>query len=52
MQPDRLSDYRGTVPRLLAAAAGRDAAGTWLRSDSGELTFAGAAAAADRKSVV
>ena len=46
MQPDRLSDYRGTVPRLLAAAAGRDAAGTWLRSDSGELTFGGAAAAA------
>ncbi|HEX5292462.1 MAG TPA: transglutaminase-like domain-containing protein, partial [Streptosporangiaceae bacterium] len=38
--------YQGTIPRLLAAAAERDAAGTWLRSDSGELTFAGAAAAA------
>jgi crotonobetaine/carnitine-CoA ligase len=38
--------YQGTIPRLLAAAAERDAAGTWLRSDSGELTFEGAAAAA------
>jgi crotonobetaine/carnitine-CoA ligase len=38
--------YQGTIPRLLAAAAERDAAGTWLRSDAGELTFEGAAAAA------
>jgi crotonobetaine/carnitine-CoA ligase len=38
--------YQGTIPRLLAAAAERDAAGMWLRSDSGELTFGGAAAAA------
>jgi crotonobetaine/carnitine-CoA ligase len=38
--------YQGTIPRLLAAAAERDAAATWLRSDSGELTFAGAAGAA------
>jgi crotonobetaine/carnitine-CoA ligase len=38
--------YQGTIPRLLAAAAERDAAGTWLRSASGELTFGGAAAAA------
>jgi crotonobetaine/carnitine-CoA ligase len=41
-----LGGYQGTIPRLLAAAAGRDAAGTWLRSDTGELTFGGAAAAA------
>ncbi len=37
--------YSGTIPRLLAQAAGRDAAGTWLRADSGTLTFGGAAAA-------
>jgi carnitine-CoA ligase len=41
-----LGGYQGTIPRLLAAAAERDAAGTWLRSDAGELTFGGAAAAA------
>jgi crotonobetaine/carnitine-CoA ligase len=40
-----MSGYQGTIPRLLAAAAERDAAGTWLRSDAGELTFGGAAAA-------
>jgi crotonobetaine/carnitine-CoA ligase len=37
--------YSGTIPRLLAQAAGRDAGGTWLRADSGTLTFGGAAAA-------
>ena len=37
--------YQGTIPRLLLAAAERDPEGTWLRSDDGELTFAGAAAA-------
>jgi carnitine-CoA ligase len=43
---DVAGGYQGTIPRLLAAAAERDAAGTWLRSDSGELTFGGAATAA------
>jgi crotonobetaine/carnitine-CoA ligase len=38
--------YGGTIPRLLAAAAARDNDGTWLRSDSGSLTFGGAVAAA------
>jgi crotonobetaine/carnitine-CoA ligase len=38
--------YRGTIPRLLADAADRDGDGIWLRSDSGSLTFGGAAAAA------
>jgi crotonobetaine/carnitine-CoA ligase len=38
--------YSGTIPRLLAAAAARDGDGTWLRSDSGSLSFGGAAAAA------
>jgi len=37
--------YAGTIPRLLAAAAERDANGTWLRSDEGTLTFGGAIAA-------
>jgi carnitine-CoA ligase len=37
--------YEGTIPRLLLAAAERDPDGTWLRSDDGQLTFAGAAAA-------
>ena len=37
--------YSGTVPRLLAQAVGRDAGGTWLRADSGTLTFGAAAAA-------
>jgi crotonobetaine/carnitine-CoA ligase len=41
-----LAAYTGTIPRLLAAAADRDATGTWLRSDAGSLTFAGTAAAA------
>jgi carnitine-CoA ligase len=40
-----VDDYAGTIPRLLAAAADRDAAGTWLRSDSGSLTFGAAVAA-------
>jgi crotonobetaine/carnitine-CoA ligase len=39
-------DYQGTIPRLLTAAADRDSAGTWLRSDSGSLTFGGTVAAA------
>jgi carnitine-CoA ligase len=37
--------YSGTIPRLLAAAAGRDSDGIWIRSDAGSLTFAGAVAA-------
>ena len=41
-----------TIPGLLAAAATRDPAGVWLRTDEGHLTFAGAAgqvaAVADR----
>ncbi|MBO0822820.1 MAG: AMP-binding protein [Actinobacteria bacterium] len=40
--------YQGTIPRLLAAAADRDPAGTWLRSDDGLLTFAGAVGAIGR----
>ena len=32
---DGLPEYRGTIPRLLAAAADRDSEGVWLRSDSG-----------------
>ncbi len=32
-----------TIPGLLAAAAERDPAGVWLRTDDGTLTFAGAA---------
>jgi crotonobetaine/carnitine-CoA ligase len=39
------AEYQGTIPRLLAAAADRDGAGTWLRSDSGSLTFGGTVAA-------
>ncbi len=35
----------GTIPRLLAAAADRDAGGTWLRSDTGTLTFGDAVTA-------
>jgi crotonobetaine/carnitine-CoA ligase len=41
------STYSGTIPRLLLAAADRDPARTWLRSDDGSLTFEGAVAAAD-----
>ena len=37
--------YAGTIPRLLLAAAERDGDGSWLVSDSGSLTFGGAAAA-------
>ena len=40
-----VADYRGTIPRLLAAAADRDSDGVWLRSDSGSLTFGGTVAA-------
>jgi carnitine-CoA ligase len=40
-----VDDYAGTIPGLLAAAASRDAGGTWLRSDSGSLTFGATAAA-------
>jgi carnitine-CoA ligase len=40
------AEYQGTIPRLLAAAAGRDSEGVWLRSDSGSLTFGGTVAAA------
>ncbi len=39
------AEYTGTIPRLLAAAADRDAGGIWLRSDAGSLTFGGAVAA-------
>ena len=38
--------YRGTIPRLLVAAAERDGDGVWVRGDHGTLTFAGAVAAA------
>src|SRR5215469_10033309 len=37
--------YRGTIPRLLAAAADRNSDGAWLRSDAGSLTFGAALAA-------
>jgi carnitine-CoA ligase len=37
-------EYSGTIPRLLAAAAGRDPDGTWLRTDETTLTFAEAVA--------
>jgi carnitine-CoA ligase len=40
------AEYAGTIPGLLAAAAARDDAGTWLRSDAGSLSFGAAAAAA------
>jgi crotonobetaine/carnitine-CoA ligase len=45
MSDPELSSYPGTIPRLLAAAADRDAGGVWLRSDSGSLTFGGTVAA-------
>jgi len=44
--------YQGTIPRLLLAAAERDPDGTWLRSDDGQLTFAGAVAAVGRTAEV
>jgi crotonobetaine/carnitine-CoA ligase len=34
--------YSGTIPRLLTDAAQRDGDGTWLRTEAGSLTFAGA----------
>ncbi len=40
--------YAGTIPRLLAAAADRDSDGVWVRSDQGQLTFAGAVAAVSK----
>ena len=40
--------YRGTIPRLLAAAAERDGDGVWLRSEAGSLTFGGTVAATGR----
>ena len=40
-----MTEYLGTIPRLLIAAAERDEKGTWLRSDDGSLTFGGAVAA-------
>ena len=39
------TQYAGTIPRLLVAAAERDGDGIWLRSDQGTLTFGGAVAA-------
>jgi carnitine-CoA ligase len=39
------TEYAGTIPRLLAAAADRDSDGVWLRSDAGSLTFGGSVAA-------
>jgi crotonobetaine/carnitine-CoA ligase len=39
-----------TIPRLLFDAARRDPEGIWLRTDDGELTFAGAASAVARAS--
>jgi carnitine-CoA ligase len=42
------AEYTGTIPRLLVAAADRDAGGIWLRSDAGSLTFGGAVAAVGR----
>jgi carnitine-CoA ligase len=38
------TEYSGTIPRLLAAAAARDGGRTWLRTDETTLTFNGAAA--------
>ena len=40
------TEYSGTIPRLLTAAAQRDPDGFWLRTDEESLTFAGALAAA------
>src|SRR3984885_7906675 len=37
------SEYAGTIPRLRAAAAGRDPDGTWLRTDDTTMSFAEAA---------
>jgi len=38
------TQYSGTIPRLLAAAADRDPDGVWLRTDEMTLTFGDAAA--------
>ena len=46
--PTAAATYAGTIPRLLAAAAERDAGGIWLRTDEGTLTFGGAVAAVAR----
>jgi crotonobetaine/carnitine-CoA ligase len=37
-------DYSGTIPRLFERAVRRDPAGTWIRADDVELTFAEAGA--------
>ena len=46
-----VDEYAGTIPGLLSAAASRDAGGTWLRSDSGSLTFGATAAAVGEEHV-
>ncbi len=38
-----MTGYSGTIPRLLAAAAARDAGRVWLRDDETEMTFDAAA---------
>jgi crotonobetaine/carnitine-CoA ligase len=40
---DGTAPYR-TIPQMLLAAAGRDGDGTWIRSDEGSMSFAGALA--------
>jgi carnitine-CoA ligase len=40
-----LTEYSGTIPRLLAQAAERDSGKPWIRSDEGSLTFGGTIAA-------
>jgi carnitine-CoA ligase len=40
---DDTTPYR-TIPQMLLAAAGRDGDGTWIRSDEGSMSFAGALA--------
>jgi crotonobetaine/carnitine-CoA ligase len=42
---DGTAPYR-TIPQLLLAAASRDGDGTWIRSDEGSMSFAGALARA------
>jgi len=39
-----VSDYSGTIPRLLERAVRRDPVKTWIRTDDVELTFAEAGA--------
>jgi crotonobetaine/carnitine-CoA ligase len=47
-----VEQYRGTIPRLLVAAADRDLDGIWIRSDSGTLSFGGAVAAVGKTAEV